>query len=157
MPWTVTVDPPVGSQGVDLVGQGVGGGVTTTHRPLRPQRGREVDAVDHSWRHHHGRMPEPSGELTVVVTTEQHAHVRPLDRLGEGRGVLKHERLLRRGIQGDRRMVHAASHGPKSSNLMVDKVTTMPRVNLREHLGRLPEADLVRLNRALIVFLGLVS
>ena len=40
---------------------------------------------------------------------------------------------------------------------MVDKVTTVPRVNLREHLGRLPEADLVRLNRALIVFLGLVS
>jgi len=38
---------------------------------------------------------------------------------------------------------------------MVDKVMTMPRSNLREHLGRLPETDLVRLDRSLIVFLGL--
>lgn len=43
------------------------------------------------------------------------------------------------------------------SRIMVDKVTTIPRANLREHLGRLPDADLVRLNRALIVFLGLAS
>lgn len=43
------------------------------------------------------------------------------------------------------------------SRLMVDKVTTMPRVNLREHFGRLPDADLVQLNRALVVFLGLAS
>lgn len=43
------------------------------------------------------------------------------------------------------------------SSLMVDKVTTMPRAGLREHLGRLPEEDLVRLNRALIVFLGLAG
>lgn len=45
----------------------------------------------------------------------------------------------------------------QGSSLMVDKVTTMPRANLQQHLGRLPEADLKRLNRALIVFLGLVS
>jgi len=45
----------------------------------------------------------------------------------------------------------------QASSLMVDKVATMPRANLREHLGRLSESDLVRLNRALIVFLGLVS
>lgn len=43
------------------------------------------------------------------------------------------------------------------SRLMVDKVTTMPRAGLREQLGRLPEADLLRLNRALIVFLGLAG
>ena len=36
------------------------------------------------------------------------------------------------------------------SRLMVDKVMPMPRSNLREHLGRLPETDLVRLNRSLI-------
>jgi mRNA interferase MazF len=43
------------------------------------------------------------------------------------------------------------------SRLMVDKVTTIPRANLVEHLGRLPDADLVVLNRALIVFLGLAT
>lgn len=45
----------------------------------------------------------------------------------------------------------------QGSNLMVDKVTTMARADLHEHLGRLPNADLIRLNRALIVFLGLVG
>jgi len=43
------------------------------------------------------------------------------------------------------------------SRLMVDKLTTVPRADLREHLGRLLETDLVRLNRALIVFLGLAD
>jgi len=43
------------------------------------------------------------------------------------------------------------------SRLMVDKLTTMPRANLHAHLGRLPDADLLRLNRALIVFLGLAG
>ncbi len=43
------------------------------------------------------------------------------------------------------------------SRLMMDKLMTMPRTSLGEHLGRLPETDLVRLNRALIVFLGLAD
>jgi len=43
------------------------------------------------------------------------------------------------------------------SRLMIDKVTTMPRAGLHEQLGRLPEVDLLRLNRALIVFLGLAD
>lgn len=43
------------------------------------------------------------------------------------------------------------------SQLMVDKVTTVPRGNLRESVGRLPEADLIQLNRALLVFLGLAE
>ena len=43
------------------------------------------------------------------------------------------------------------------SQIMVDKVTTMPRENLHEHLGRLAETDLVRLDRSLLVFLGLVG
>lgn len=43
------------------------------------------------------------------------------------------------------------------SKLMVDKITTMPRDGLRDRLGRLPESDLVRLNRALMVFLGLAG
>jgi mRNA interferase MazF len=41
--------------------------------------------------------------------------------------------------------------------LMVDKITTVPRDSLRDRLGRLPDDDLVRLNRALIVFLGLAD
>jgi len=43
------------------------------------------------------------------------------------------------------------------SRLMVDKVTTMPRVNLREQLGRLADAELVALDRSLLVFLGLAG
>lgn len=43
------------------------------------------------------------------------------------------------------------------SQIMVDKVTTVPRSSLGEHLGRLRDDELVALNRSLIVFLGLVS
>jgi len=43
------------------------------------------------------------------------------------------------------------------SRLMIDKVTTMSRAGLRGRLGKLPEEDLLRLNRALIVFLGLAD
>lgn len=41
------------------------------------------------------------------------------------------------------------------SQLMVDKVTTVPRASLSQQVGRLSDGDLVRLNRALLVFLGL--
>jgi mRNA interferase MazF len=44
----------------------------------------------------------------------------------------------------------------EASRLMVDRVTTMPRENLRTQLGRLSDEDMVRLSRAVIVFLGLV-
>lgn len=43
------------------------------------------------------------------------------------------------------------------SQIMVDKVVTMPRENVRETLGRLTDTDLVRLDRALLVFLGLAG
>jgi mRNA interferase MazF len=43
------------------------------------------------------------------------------------------------------------------SKLMVDKVTTVPRSNLGERLGRLRDDELVALNRSLVVFLGLAS
>lgn len=43
------------------------------------------------------------------------------------------------------------------SQIMVDKITTMPRANVRDHLGRLADEDLVRLDRALLVFLGLAG
>lgn len=40
---------------------------------------------------------------------------------------------------------------------MVDKITTIPRANVRDHLGCLADADVIRLNRALLVFLGLAE
>nr|WP_294550437.1 type II toxin-antitoxin system PemK/MazF family toxin [uncultured Rhodopila sp.] len=39
--------------------------------------------------------------------------------------------------------------------LMVDKITTVPRSNLGQRVGRLSDDDLVRLTRAAVVFLGL--
>lgn len=41
--------------------------------------------------------------------------------------------------------------------LMVDKITTMPRENLRDHLGQLADTDLLALGRSLVVFLGLAG
>ncbi len=46
---------------------------------------------------------------------------------------------------------------PQASQVIIDKVTTIPRANVRERLGRLDDADLIRLNRAVIVFLGLAG
>jgi mRNA interferase MazF len=43
------------------------------------------------------------------------------------------------------------------SQLMVDKVTTVPRSSLGQRLGRLRDDERVALNRSLIVFLRLVS
>jgi len=42
-------------------------------------------------------------------------------------------------------------------HIMVDKITTMPRANVGDHLGRLAGADLLRFDRALLVFLGLAK
>lgn len=39
--------------------------------------------------------------------------------------------------------------------LMVDKITTVPKAKLGAHVGRLDDEDIVRLNRAMIVFLGM--
>ncbi len=43
------------------------------------------------------------------------------------------------------------------SRLMIDKLTTVPRSKLGEHVGRLADDDMVRLGRALLVFLGLAG
>ena len=43
------------------------------------------------------------------------------------------------------------------SRLMVDKITTLPKSKLGEHVGRLADEDMVRLNRAVLVFLGLAG
>jgi len=41
--------------------------------------------------------------------------------------------------------------------LMVDKISTLPRSKLGRHIGRLDDEDMVRLNRAVLVFLGLAG
>jgi len=41
--------------------------------------------------------------------------------------------------------------------LMVDKITTAPKTELGSRVGRLDDEDLVRLNRAILVFLGLAG
>jgi mRNA interferase MazF len=41
------------------------------------------------------------------------------------------------------------------SRLMVDKITTVPKGKLGRRLGRLDDEDLLRLDRAMFVFLGL--
>ena len=40
------------------------------------------------------------------------------------------------------------------SHLMVDKITTVPKARVGAQIGRLDDEDMVRLNRAMLVFLG---
>ena len=42
-----------------------------------------------------------------------------------------------------------------SSRLMVDKITTVPKSKVGDRIGRLDAEDVVRLNQAVMVFLGL--
>jgi len=42
-----------------------------------------------------------------------------------------------------------------ASRLMVDKITTVPKSRLGKRVGKLDAEDVLRLNRALTVFLGL--
>jgi mRNA interferase MazF len=41
--------------------------------------------------------------------------------------------------------------------LMVDKITTVPKSKMGMLIGRLDDGDLLRLNRAMLVFLGLAG
>jgi mRNA interferase MazF len=43
----------------------------------------------------------------------------------------------------------------EGSSLMVDKITTVARTKVGKRIGRLDDEDIVRLNRAIVVFLGL--
>jgi mRNA interferase MazF len=45
----------------------------------------------------------------------------------------------------------------QTSRLMVDKITTIRRSKLGEYVGVLHDADIVRINRAIIVFLGIAA
>jgi mRNA interferase MazF len=44
-----------------------------------------------------------------------------------------------------------------SSQLMVDKITTVSKRKVESRIGRLSTEDIIRLNRAVVVFLGLGS
>ncbi|WP_262103471.1 type II toxin-antitoxin system PemK/MazF family toxin [Arthrobacter sp. Marseille-P9274] len=44
-----------------------------------------------------------------------------------------------------------------ASFIMIDKLTTVRRSNVQERVGRLPAAQLVEVERALMVFLGLAD
>lgn len=43
----------------------------------------------------------------------------------------------------------------QTSRLMIDKITTVPKSKLGQPVGRLDDEDVIRLNRAMMVFLGL--
>jgi len=43
------------------------------------------------------------------------------------------------------------------SRLMVDKIMTVPKSRVGRRVGRLRDQDIVRLNRAILVFLGLAG
>ncbi len=45
----------------------------------------------------------------------------------------------------------------ESSRLMVDKITTISRSKLGERIGQLSDDDMIRMSRALVVFLGLAG
>jgi mRNA interferase MazF len=50
------------------------------------------------------------------------------------------------------------SNGLRSPcRLMVDKITTVPKARLGANVGRLADGDMVRLNRAVLVFLGIAA
>lgn len=44
-----------------------------------------------------------------------------------------------------------------ASRLMVDKITTVAKTKLGARIGRISDEDTVRLNRAILVFLGLAG
>lgn len=41
--------------------------------------------------------------------------------------------------------------------LMADKITTVPKSKVRTRVGRLADGDMARLNRAMLVFLGIAA
>ena len=52
---------------------------------------------------------------------------------------------------------HARNGLRAVSRLMVDKITTVPRTKLGSRVGRLSNQDMVKLNRAALVFLGIAA
>ena len=44
-----------------------------------------------------------------------------------------------------------------TSQIMIDKVTTVQRAKLGKRIGRLTDAEMLRVSRAILVFLGLAG
>jgi mRNA interferase MazF len=44
-----------------------------------------------------------------------------------------------------------------TSHVMIDKITTVSKQKLEVHIGKLADEDMVRINRAIVVFLGLAG
>ena len=40
---------------------------------------------------------------------------------------------------------------------MIDKITTVPKAKVGSRIGRLDDMDMARLNRAILVFLGIAA
>jgi mRNA interferase MazF len=60
--------------------------------------------------------------------------------------------LLRRPIEP------SAQNGLRTaSQLMIDKITTVSKTKVQTRVGRLSDEDVLRLNRAILVFLGLAG
>jgi mRNA interferase MazF len=60
--------------------------------------------------------------------------------------------LLRLAIQPNER------NGLRSvCRLMVDKITTVPKAKVGARIGRLADQDMMRLNRAILLFLGIAA
>lgn len=60
--------------------------------------------------------------------------------------------LIRLGVEPTKQNgLRAASH------LMVDKITTVAKSKLQQRVGKLAEEDMTRLNRAVLVLLGLAG
>lgn len=61
----------------------------------------------------------------------------------------------RRGSREGLALLPRRSGLRETSSIMVDKVATVPRAKPGDRIGRLSDEDVVRLNRALLLFLGL--
>jgi mRNA interferase MazF len=56
------------------------------------------------------------------------------------------------------KVVRSETNGLRTpSRLMVDKITTVSKAKLGDRIGRLDDEDIVRVNRAVIVFLGMAG
>jgi len=44
-----------------------------------------------------------------------------------------------------------------ASHIMIDKITTVAKSKLQKRVGKLADEDVIRLNRAVLVFLGLAA
>ena len=45
----------------------------------------------------------------------------------------------------------------RACRLMIDKITTVAKIRVGARVGRLGDADIMRLNRAVVVFLGMAG